>query len=160
MSKMDLIDVFNGDADGLCALMQWRLRYPAEARLVSGVKRDNALLRRVDSGVGKALLVLDINLQNNRADVERLLADGATIRYFDHHHPGQHLDELREHPALVLTVDESPEVCTSLLVHHAIGGAQSAWAVAGAFGDNLPAVADRLAQASGFDRERTASLRQ
>lgn len=156
MSKMDLIDVFNGDADGLCALMQWRLSYPAEARLVSGVKRDNALLRRVDSGVGKTLLVLDINFQNNRADVARLLADGARIRYFDHHHPGERL----QHPALALTVDESPEVCTSLLVHRAIAGAQPAWAVAGAFGDNLPMVAGRLAEVSGFDRERTASLRQ
>ena len=156
MSKKNLIDVFNGDADGLCALMQWRLTYPAEASLLSGVKRDNALLRRVDSGVGKTLLVLDINFENNRADVARLLADGAQIRYFDHHHPGERL----QHPALTLTVDESPEVCTSLLVHQATGGAQPAWAVAGAFGDNMPIVAGRLAEAAGFDRDATATLRQ
>ena len=153
---MDQIDVFNGDADGLCALMQWRLTYPAEARLVSGVKRDNALLCKVDTGIGKTLLVLDINFENNRADVARLLADGAVIRYFDHHHPGERL----EHPSLTLTVDESPEVCTSLLVHRAIGGVQPAWAVAGAFGDNLPLVAGRLAAASGFDAEGTAVLRE
>lgn len=157
---MDLIDVFNGDADGLCALMQWRLSYPAEAELVSGVKRDNALLRRVGSGVGKTLLVLDINFENNRADVSRLLVDGAVIRYFDHHYPGAQVGDLLDHPALTLTVDESPEVCTSLLVHRAIGGAQPAWAVAGAFGDNMPTVAARLAEASGFGREATATLRQ
>lgn len=153
---MELIDVFNGDADGLCALLQWRLTYPAEASLVSGVKRDNALLRKIDSGVGKTLLVLDINFENNRADVARLLADGAVIRYFDHHHPGERI----EHPSLALTVDESPEVCTSLLVHQATGGAQPAWAVAGAFGDNLPQVAARLAAASGFDAEGMAVLRE
>ena len=152
---MKLIDVFNGDADGLCALMQWRLVNPAEALLVSGVKRDNALLRRIDSGVDAELLVLDINFENNRADVARLLADGAVIRYFDHHYPGERL----EHPSLALTVDESPEVCTSLLVHRAIGGKQPAWAVVGAFGDNLPRVASRLAEQAGFDRDHTATLR-
>jgi len=156
MSKLNLIDVFNGDADGLCALMQWRLLYPAEAVLVSGVKRDNALLRQVRNGGDTELLVLDINFENNRADVVRLLADGARIRYFDHHYPGERI----EHPALILTVDESPEVCTSLLVHRAIGGRQPAWAIAGAFGDNLPVVAGRLAEASGFSGEQAAILRQ
>ncbi|MDE2598950.1 MAG: hypothetical protein KGL40_04935 [Rhodocyclaceae bacterium] len=153
---MKLIDVFNGDADGLCALMQWRLLHPAAARLVSGVKRDNALLRRIDSGTDVELLVLDINFENNRADVARLLADGAVIRYFDHHYPGERI----EHPSLTLTVDESPEICTSLLVHRAIGGRQPAWAVAGAFGDNLPDVAGRLAETAGFDHERSATLRR
>ena len=39
------IDVFNGDADGLCALHQLRLAEPlADAQLVTGVKRDIALL--------------------------------------------------------------------------------------------------------------------
>lgn len=151
-----LIDVFNGDADGLCALMQWRRVHPADAQLLSGVKRDNALLCRVSSGVEADLLVLDINFENNRADVARLLADGAHIRYFDHHYPGERI----EHPALALTVDESPEVCTSLLVHRALGGREATWAIAGAFGDNLPEVATRLAQQHGFDAGQTAVLRQ
>ncbi|HWU84861.1 MAG TPA: hypothetical protein VN028_05960, partial [Rhodocyclaceae bacterium] len=136
-----LIDVFNGDADGLCALLQWRRVHPAAAQRISGVKRDNALLRWVASGVGADLLVLDINFENNRADVARLLADGASIRYFDHHYPGERI----EHPRLSLTIDESPQVCTSLLVHRVLQGREPAWAVAGAFGDNLPAVAAALA---------------
>lgn len=41
------IDIFNGDADGICALIQLRLAYPAEAQLVTGVKRDIVLLSRV-----------------------------------------------------------------------------------------------------------------
>lgn len=156
---MKLIDVFNGDADGICALLQWRLVHPGEAVRVTGVKRDNALLRRVASGVGVELLVLDINFDNNRRDVVRLLDDGASIRYFDHHYPGAEVAALARHPRLALTVDESPDVCTSLLVHRALNGKQAAWAVAGAFGDNLPAVATALASGSGFDAAQTQSLR-
>ena len=37
---MTAYDVFNGDADGLCALQQWRLADPAPSTLVTGVKRD------------------------------------------------------------------------------------------------------------------------
>ena len=33
------IDVFNGDADGICALIQLRLVSPMAAHLVTGVKR-------------------------------------------------------------------------------------------------------------------------
>lgn len=136
--------------------MQWRRVYPADAQLLSGVKRDNALLRRVPSGVDVELLVLDINFENNRADAARLLADGAHIRYFDHHYPGERI----EHPALVLSVDESPEMCTSLLVHQALGGREAGWAIVGAFGDNLPAVATRLAQRHGFNGRQTDALRR
>jgi hypothetical protein len=40
-------DVFNGDADGICALHQLRLANPRDAVLLTGVKRDIALLQRV-----------------------------------------------------------------------------------------------------------------
>ena len=40
-------DVCNGDADGLCAALQWRLHEPAPATLQTGLKRDIALLERV-----------------------------------------------------------------------------------------------------------------
>lgn len=41
------IYAFNGDADGLCALQQLRLAEGADAVLVTGVKRDIHLLKRV-----------------------------------------------------------------------------------------------------------------
>ena len=47
---MRRIDVFNGDADGLCALRQLRLAEPAASELVTGVKRDIALLERAEVG--------------------------------------------------------------------------------------------------------------
>ncbi|MEJ2533090.1 MAG: DHH family phosphoesterase, partial [Halioglobus sp.] len=39
-------DVFNGDADGICALLQLRKAQPLESTLVTGVKRDINLLSR------------------------------------------------------------------------------------------------------------------
>jgi hypothetical protein len=46
---MPYIDVFNGDADGVCALHQLRLHNPQESRIVTGVKRDTLLLKRIVS---------------------------------------------------------------------------------------------------------------
>jgi len=39
IGSMAYYDVFNGDADGICALHQLRLAEPREATLVTGVKR-------------------------------------------------------------------------------------------------------------------------
>ena len=55
---MAYFDVFNGDADGLCALQQLRLAEPRAATLVTGVKRDIALLRRVPRVAGASVTVL------------------------------------------------------------------------------------------------------
>jgi hypothetical protein len=65
--------------------------------------------------------------------VQRLLERGARVRYFDHHHAG----ELPRHPLLEAHIDTSPRVCTSLIVDRHLGGAHRAWALAGAFGDNM-----------------------
>ena len=43
------IDIFNGDADGICALTQLRLAEPRDARLVTGVKRDINLMAQVEA---------------------------------------------------------------------------------------------------------------
>ena len=59
---MTHFDVFNGDADGLCALQQLRLAAPRSTVLVPGVKRDIALLQRVPAGPGDSVTALDIAL--------------------------------------------------------------------------------------------------
>ncbi len=135
-------DVFNGDADGLCALQQLRLHQPIEdAVLVTGVKRDIALLERISAGEGDTLTVLDISLDKNREALQRLLDAGATVSYFDHHYAG----EVPQHPRLDTHIDTSAETCTSLLVDAFLNGAHRAWAVAGAFGDNFHDAAQRAA---------------
>lgn len=146
---MRYVDVFNGDADGICALMQLQLAEPRDSELVTGVKRDIDLLRRVDAGSGDRVTVLDVAMEKNRTDLDRLLAAGASVFYVDHHIPG----DIPEHPALHAIINTAPEVCTSLLVNGHLGGAWSAWAVIGAFGDNLAASARALAAQIGMGAE-------
>jgi len=144
---MSMIDVFNGDADGLCALHQLRLAAPCESELVTGVKREIDLLRRVDAGKGDRLTVLDISLDKNRDALLRLLEAGADITYFDHHFAG----DVPDHAGLDAHIDTSPDVCTSLLVNRHLGGAFLAWAVTAAFGDNLHTSARSAAAPLGLD---------
>jgi len=44
---MQTYDLFNGDADGICALIQLRLAGSCESTLITGVKRDIALAQQV-----------------------------------------------------------------------------------------------------------------
>ena len=87
---MTYFDVFNGDADGICALHQLRLAEPVQSELVTGVKRDISLLKRVEAARGDQVTALDISLDKNREALERLLASGVRVRYFDHHFAGDH----------------------------------------------------------------------
>ncbi len=151
------IDVCNGDADGLCAVVQWRLHEPLAASLVTGLKRDIELLDRVQTGPGDQVLVCDLSMRRNRQSLLRLLDAGAQVRYFDHHEAG----EIPLHPLLEAHIDVASDVCTSLLVDRYIDGEFRAWAVVGAFGDNLTRVADDLAIELGLsleDRRRLQTL--
>ena len=56
-------DIFNGDADGICALLQLRLAEPRNATLITGVKRDISLLKQVNAKPGDRLTVLDISME-------------------------------------------------------------------------------------------------
>lgn len=140
-------DVFNGDADGLCALHQLRLAAPKAAVLISGVKRDIALVARLtDAHPGDSATVLDVALAANRSALVALLERGVRIEYFDHHFAGDALT----HPNLDATLDASPDICTAMLVDRKLGGRQRIWAVVGAFGDNLGRAARALAAPLGL----------
>jgi hypothetical protein len=139
---MRQIYVFNGDADGLCALQQLRLAEPGgEIELISGTKRETALVGAAKAGAGDRVTVLDMSFDSNRAAVERLLALGVRLRYFDHHYAGQ----LPVHEALDAHIDTSAAVCTSAIVDTHLCGAARKWAIVGAYGDNLDETAERLA---------------
>jgi hypothetical protein len=151
------IFAFNGDADGLCALQQLRLaEAPAGARLVTGVKRDIGLLARIDAGPGDRVTVLDVSHDHNRADVARLLAAGAELRYFDHHFAGEPTEHARFHSY----IDTSAEVCTSVLVDRYLDGKHVRWAIAAAFGDEMPRLGQALASQYGLQTEQTEQLAQ
>jgi hypothetical protein len=137
--------VFNGDADGLCALQQLRLDDRADANLLTGAKRDIDLVKRVKAGPHDQVTVLDLSYAVNAKAVRRLLDEGVRVRYFDHHHAG----DIPEHPLLDAHIDTAPLVCTSALVNSHLQGRHRLWAVTGAFGDNLEELATELASSLG-----------
>lgn len=149
-------DVFNGDADGICALLQLRLAEPLESMLVTGVKRDIDLLNRVEAHAGDQVTVLDISLEKNRQPLISLLDRGVDIFYVDHHRSG----EIPIHPKLKILIDTDANICTSLLVDRYLKHLFSAWAVVAAFGDNLEQSALRAAEGLNFDQAERAILRQ
>ena len=147
-------DVFNGDADGICALHQLRLACPAETQLVTGVKRDIALLQRIPCDTPAEVTVLDVSLDVNVGWLRRILDAGGRVRYFDHHSAQQAF----AHPQLGLFWDDAPDVCTSILVDRQLDGRHRRWAVTAAFGDNLRAPAQALAHGIGLSEADTAAL--
>jgi hypothetical protein len=148
------IDVFNGDADGICALHQLRLVEDVDSELVTGPKRDISLLKRVRAGVGDRVTVLDIALSKNRDALDTLLEAGALVRYFDHHQPG----DIPAHPAFEPHIDTDANVCTSLLVNQYLQGRQLVWAVTAAFGDNLADAARQAARSLDLSAAQLAQL--
>lgn len=150
-------DVFNGDADGICALVQLRLANPIESELVTGVKRDIALVQHVPAHTPAQVNVLDISLDKNRDAVDALLAAGSQVFYVDHHYPGEALPQA---PGFQALIDTSPTVCTSLLVSKHLDGRFHHWAIVAAFGDNLNAVAVTHARRAGLSEAQAEALCQ
>jgi hypothetical protein len=135
-------DVFNGDADGICALQQLRLAAPLpDALLVTGVKRDITLLSRIAELSAGSITVLDISLDSNRPFLEKLLCEGNRILYIDHHYAGI----IPEDGNLNAHIDPSADQCTSLIVNTLLHGRFSKWGICGAFGDNLHEQARKIA---------------
>lgn len=161
-SQMRNFDVFNGDADGICALHQLRLAEPRDALLVTGVKRDIHLLSRLlpitpgreTCAKGDRVCVLDVSLDANLDALKALLERGVSVSYFDHHSA----DAAFCHAGLSLHWNEAPEVCTSILVDQYLQGRFRLWAVTAAYGDNLIEVADAMARQAGLSETASAQL--
>jgi hypothetical protein len=148
-------DVFNGDADGICALTQLRNAEPLDSTLITGVKRDISLVRQVQASAGDSVTVLDISLDKNREALESLLEAGVDVFYCDHHFAGD--IPLSEH--LQAVINTEPDVCTSILVNGYLKGAFLEWAVVGAFGDNLFDSAEVLAGPLGLPAAKLEQLK-
>lgn len=153
---MTRYDVFNGDADGICALLQLRLAVPADSTLVTGAKRDIKLLERVDARAGDVVTVLDLSADVNGTALRALLERGVEVHYFDHHFAG----ELPPHPHLHADIDPSGETCTSLIVDEHLRGAHRIWAVVGAYGDDLAGPARACAAPLGLRDDQLGELRE
>ena len=147
-------DIFNGDADGICALHQLRLAEPRESTLITGVKRDINLVKRVRESAGDSATILDISLDKNRDDLVRLLDAKMDVLYFDHHFAGDIPDS--EH--LNANIDTAGDVCTGLLVNRYLNGAFLPWAVTALYGDNLHDAARQAAEPLGLDDGQLSQL--
>lgn len=134
-------DIFNGDADGICALIQLRLDQPLASTLITGIKRDIQLLDKLTVSPGDQLTVLDISLQKNSTRLNEFLNQGAHIFYVDHHQSG----DIPSHPHLKTIINTDSTTCTSLLVNQYLNGKYPLWAITAAFGDNLNRSAEQLA---------------
>lgn len=150
------IDIFNGDADGICALHQLRLAEPRSSQLVTGVKRDINLVQRVTAVKGDSLVVLDISFDKNRNAVEQALKQGAIVSYYDHHFAG----ELPKDDNLTCFIDTAAETCTSLIVNEQLKGKYVNWAIAAAFGDNLFKQASALSKQVGLNNSEESQLKE
>ncbi len=149
-------DIFNGDADGIIALLQLRLADPINAELVTGVKRDIKLVEKVGVQAGDELTVLDISMEKNMAGLEQALAQGAHVFYADHHKAG----EIPQHGNLDAHIDLDANMCTALIVDKLLDGRFHTWAITAAYGDNLIAKADALADKAGLNQEQKAQLKE
>ena len=152
-------DIFNGDADGICALHQLRLDQPREeGTLVTGVKRDVKLLSKVQTLVSRtdSLTVLDVSMDSNKEALVQVLSKGVSVFYADHHYAG----DIPESKLLDAHIDPSADNCTSLIIDSLLGGRYRSWAVVGAFGDNLHDSAKNAAGTLELNNDDLAALRE
>ncbi|TMM46349.1 DHH family phosphoesterase [Colwellia ponticola] len=149
-------DVFNGDADGIIALLQLRLAAPKESVLITGVKRDINLLKQVDVTKACAVTVLDISLEKNNEALQALLNNQVEVFYVDHHRTG----DIPKSSSLTTLINTDANICTSLLVNDFLQGQYANWAIAAAFGDNMQASAKALAVKQGLTEIEQTQLNE
>ena len=114
---MTAFDIFNGDADGICSLLQLRLDSPRDAVLVTGVKRKVDLLNTlsIEHSISQddRITVLDISMLKNQPGLESALTVGAQVFYADHHQSG----DIPKHQNLTAHINLSPDTCTGLIIN-------------------------------------------
>jgi hypothetical protein len=148
-------DIFNGDADGICSLIQLRLAQPRDANLVTGVKRDIKLLNSLKAQAGDNITVLDVSMGKNQKGLHAALNTGANVFYADHHQSG----EIPDHPALEAHINTAANTCTGLIIDYYLKGQYREWAIVAAYGDNITQVADEYATQAGLTDEQRSQLR-
>ena len=148
-------DIFNGDADGIIALLQLQLANPVESVKVTGVKRDIQLLKKITPKAGDNIRVLDISMEKNMAELHDALCVGGRVMYVDHHKAG----DIPNHANLFAHIDLDANMCTSLIVSDLIEKQYHLWAITAAYGDNLFAKADSEADKLGLTELEKSQLK-
>jgi len=149
-------DVFNGDADGIIALVQLRLNDPKDSHLVTGVKRDIELLKRVDINEASSVTVLDISMEKNKDSLLSILDRNIPVFYADHHRSG----DIPESSNLEAIIDLDANTCTCLIINKYLSEKYAHWAIAAAYGDNMIKAAEALADKHNVSEPDREGLRQ
>ena len=149
-------DIFNGDADGIIAVLQMQLANPADTIKITGVKRDIQLMQKVAPAEGDLLRVFDISMDKNMPYLHDALSVGARVFYADHHKVGV----IPKHVNLYPYINIAPDVCTSLIISDLLDKKYHLWAITAAYGDNLLDTANREANALGLSECQKAQLQE
>ena len=151
-------DLFNGDADGICSLIQLRLAEPKESTLITGIKRHIRLMDRLIAEAtlqpGDQITVLDVSMTKNLDALNQALAAGAEVFYADHHQTG----DVPEHPLLHAHLHMAANTCTGLIVDQYLQGQYREWAIVAAYGDNMLTVADSYIKRHGMNATQRQQL--
>ncbi|MCK5664752.1 MAG: DHH family phosphoesterase, partial [Thiotrichaceae bacterium] len=153
---MTAYDLFNGDADGICALQQLRLHHPKQTTLITGIKRDINLFSKITAEQNDEITALDISFDKNREGVQAAIDAGARVFYADHHFAGETVESER----LELHIDTDANTCTSLIVNKFLHDKFYAWAITGAYGDNLFDSAETLADKFALSHEDREAFKE
>ena len=148
-------DVFNGDADGIIALVQLRLAEPKKSTLITGVKRDIALVEQVSAEQASSVTILDVSMEKNITALTQLLNNDVDVFYVDHHRSG----DMPQTDKLHAIIDTDANTCTSLLVNTFLNNQYVNWAIAAAYGDNMLASAEALANQVGLSSLEKSQLK-
>jgi len=148
-------DVFNGDADGICSLLQLRLSNPKNSKLITGVKRDISLLKKISPIKQDSVTVLDISMKKNYQEVVDFLELGVEVFYADHHQSG----DLLTHKNFRSYINESSSICTSLIINEYLSGKYQEWAIVGAYGDGMDKSARIIADKADLSKDNREQLR-
>lgn len=148
-------DVFNGDADGILALVQLRLAEPKESSLITGVKRDISLVKKIAVDKASSATILDISMEKNADALAHLLNNKVDVFYVDHHRCG----DIPQVNNLNAIIDTDANTCTSLLINNYLNGQYAHWAIAAAYGDNMLASAEKLAGELNLSDQQKAQLK-
>jgi len=151
-----IYDVFNGDADGIIALLQLRLAEPLDTTLITGVKRNIQLLAQIDVQPDDVITVLDVSMEKNMPALVSALEVGAEVFYADHHRSGA----IPDNSNLQAHIDLDANTCTALIIDKLLDGQFHEWAITAAYGDNLIAKADKLSKDAGIAEDKAALLKE
>jgi len=149
-------DIFNGDADGIISLIQLRLHQPLNTTLVTGVKRDIQLLKDLDVKQRDSFSILDISMEKNIIPLIEILDKNCEVLYADHHRCG----DIPANDNLTALIDLDANTCTALIIDKYLDGQFHSWAICAAYGDNMIAKADSLADQAGYDEHQKRQLKE